>query len=506
MYTPDLQGFRALARTGDLVPVSRELYADLLTPVMALRALDDGRHAFLLESVEGGEKWGRYSFVGSAPRQVWTVEGDVTTLSTSDGEQRSVRGGDPLGILVDELLSHRPVTVPGLPPFVGGAVGYLGYDMVRHMERLPSHAGPGPDIPDAALLLTDVLVVFDNLRQTVIVTTHADLAGGGDVDAAYGRACAALDATVERLRSSQATGRIPDWETAPGDDGEVESTFTPEGFCEAVEQARGYVAQGDIIQVVLSQRLTVDATDVDPIDVYRVLRTLNPSPYMFFLRFPGFAIAGSSPEVLVRLQEGVMEVRPIAGTRRRGKDPADDARLEAELRADPKEVAEHVMLLDLGRNDVGRVAEVGTVRVDERMVVERYSHVMHLVSHVSGRVRGDASVADVIRAAFPAGTLSGAPKVRAMEIIEEIEPVRRGLYGGAVGYLGYGGSMDLCIAIRTLLAKSGQIHVQAGAGIVHDSVPESELEETRSKARALLRAIGTAKRAFGRERGDEPCS
>ncbi|GMV39487.1 MAG: anthranilate synthase component I [Myxococcales bacterium] len=494
MYYPDRQAFHALARQGDLVPVSRELHGDLLTPVAALKALDDGRHAFLLESVEGGERWGRYSFVGSAPREVWTVRDHEVRVSAL-GAERTMTIDDPLAVLLERVTAHRPAAPPGFPPFYGGAVGTLGYDMVRHMERLPSRAAAGPDVPDAVLMLTDAVVVFDNLRQTVRVVATAPVPEGADVDAAFDTACATVDATVARLLAPREALDAPD--VAVGGEEEVRSTFTREGFCAAVEKARGYVGAGDIIQVVLSQRFTVEQRGVDPLDVYRVLRTINPSPYLYFLRLGEDAVAGSSPEVLVRLRGGVMEVRPIAGTRPRGGTVEEDAALETELRADPKEIAEHVMLVDLGRNDVGRVCVPGSVKVDERMVVERYSHVMHLVSHVSGRVREGTGAADVIRAAFPAGTLSGAPKVRAMEIIEELEPERRGVYGGAVGVVGWSGELDLAIAIRTLVATGGELHVQAGAGIVWDSEPGREYEETRSKARAVLRAVAAARRAFG---------
>lgn len=500
MYFPDRQAFRALAREGDLVPVSRELHGDLLTPVAALQALDDGRYAFLLESVEGGERWGRYSFVGSAPREVWSVRGSQVRVESAEGE-RTETLDDPLAALMERVGAHRPAAPPGFPPFYGGAVGTIGYDMVRHMERLPTLTAPGPDMPDAVLMMTDAVVVFDNLRQTVRVVATAHVPEGTDLDAAFDRACATVDATIERLLTAPG-GRLvaPDVVAAAADE-EVRSTFTREGFCAAVERARGYVEAGDVIQVVLSQRFTADRGDLDPFDVYRVLRTVNPSPYMFFLRLGEDAVAGSSPEVLVRLRGGVMELRPIAGTRPRGATPEEDARMEADLRADPKEVAEHVMLVDLGRNDVGRVSVPGSVTLDERMVIERYSHVMHLVSHVSGRVRDDVGPAEVIRAAFPAGTLSGAPKVRAMEIIEELEPSRRGVYGGAIGAIGWSGDLDLSIAIRTLVATGDELHVQAGAGIVWDSDPVTEYEETRSKARAVLRAVAAARRAFGREAG-----
>ena len=504
MYSPDRQEFRALAREGDLVPVGRELHGDLLTPVAALRALDDGRHAFLLESVEGGERWGRYSFVGSAPREVWSARGNQVRVWTPAGE-RTETVADPLAALVARVRAHRVAVPAGMPPFFGGAVGTLGYDMVRHMERLPSRAAAGLDVPDAVLMLTDTVVAFDDLRQTVRVIATAEVPAGCDVDAAYEAACRRVDATVERLRGTAGVVDAPD--VAPARmEAEARSTFTRDGFCAAVERAREYVAAGDIIQVVLSQRFSVDAAGVEPLDVYRVLRTMNPSPYMFFLRLGEDAVVGSSPEVLVRLRGGVMEVRPIAGTRPRGTTPEEDLALEAELLADPKEIAEHVMLVDLGRNDVGRVSVPGTVRVDEQMVVERYSHVMHLVSHVSGRVLDGIGAAEVIRAAFPAGTLSGAPKVRAMEIIEELEPVRRGVYGGAVGAIGWSGDLDLAIAIRTLVATGGSFHVQAGAGIVWDSVPEREYEETRSKARAVVRAVEAARAAFGTPRGAGPAS
>uniref|UniRef100_A0A832I1A7 Anthranilate synthase component 1 n=1 Tax=Eiseniibacteriota bacterium TaxID=2212470 RepID=A0A832I1A7_UNCEI len=485
MIVPTLSEFRALAKSGKLVPVYREVFADMDTPVSAFRKIDDGPFAFLLESVEGGEKWGRFSILGSRPSRVLVARGERCSV-LADGRESAI-AGHPADVLAAMLREHQAVALPGLPRFCGGAVGFLGYDTVRWFERLPSHARDDLGLPDAVFLFGDVVSVFDNLTHTLKVVTHAR--GGDDPDAAWRAATARLDAEVARLR------RALPWDEprAGGPLPEPVSTAEEAGYRAAVATAQEHIRAGDIFQVVLAHRMSVPVTH-EPFEAYRALRVTNPSPYMYFLKLGDFALVGSSPEVLVRRTEGVVEVRPIAGTRPRGRTADEDQDLERELRASEKERAEHVMLVDLGRNDVGRVAEFGTVETNEYMAVERYSQVMHLVSNVRGQVRPDLPPLDVVRACFPAGTVSGAPKVRAMEIIETLEPVRRGPYAGAVGHFDYHGNLDLCIAIRTLLYAGGRAHWGAGAGIVADSDPGHEWEETLNKGRALWLAVQRAER------------
>ncbi|MFM8558404.1 MAG: anthranilate synthase component I, partial [bacterium] len=455
------------------------------TPVSAFRKIDDGPYGFLLESVEGGEKWGRYSILGSRPRFVFIARGNQCEIHRN-GQVTKLAGSpsDELGRLLRE---HLAVRVPGLPRCCGGAVGYLSYDAVRWFERLPEHAHDELNLPDCVFMFGDVVSVFDNLTHTLKVVTHAR--GGDDPDRAYDEAVARLNAEVERLRKPFAWIEPPSW----GEASEPRSTFTREQFMAAVETAKEHIRAGDIFQVVLAHRMSAEVSQ-PPFEGYRALRVTNPSPYMYYLRLGDFAIVGSSPEVLVRRSEGQIEVRPIAGTRRRGRTADEDRQLEEELRADEKERAEHLMLVDLGRNDVGRVAEYGTVETNEFMTVERYSQVMHLVSNVRGRVKGDLAPLDAVRATFPAGTVSGAPKVRAMEIIDSLEPVRRGVYAGAVGHFDHHGNLDLAITIRTLVYANGRAYWGVGAGIVADSDPQSEWDETMNKGRALWLAVQRAER------------
>jgi anthranilate synthase component 1 len=485
MIVPTRSEFHALAKTGKLVPVYREVFADHDTPVSAFRKIHDGNYGFLLESVEGGEKWGRYSLLGSRPSLIFTARGDRCELQ-HDGRHEPL-AGHPIEELAKLLQSHQAVALPGLPRFCGGAVGYLGYDAVRWFERLPSTAGDELHLPDAVFLFGDVVSVFDNLTHTMKVVTHAR--GGDDPNAAYDAAVARLNAEVERLRKPLAWIEPPSW----GEAGEPVSSVSRERYIEAVETAKEHIRAGDIFQVVLSHRMSADVSQ-PPFEGYRALRVTNPSPYMYFLQLGELAIVGSSPEVLVRRTDATIEVRPIAGTRPRGRTPDEDRRLEEELLADEKERAEHVMLVDLGRNDVGRVSDYGSVETNEYMIVERYSQVMHLVSNVRGHVRGEMAPLDVVRATFPAGTLSGAPKVRAMEIIEDLEPVRRAIYGGAVGHFDYHGNLDLAITIRTLVYANGRAYWGVGAGIVADSDPAREWEETMNKGRALWLAVQRAER------------
>ena len=490
---PTLQSFLEEAAPDSRIPVWCEFLFDSDTAVTAYHKLRDGTFGFLLESVVGGEQWARYSFLGSRPREAWRLKGnDVSVWSPSKGWRRRETDA-PLADLQARLTEARPRPDPGLPRFWGGAVGYFGYDLVRRIERL----GPGPSddqgLPTAMVMFPDVVIAVDNLhgRARAITTVETgDVAGPDALELLYREAAERLRETVERLRSGPVPAPLSLDRGRTAAEIECDSNFERADFIAGVRRIQDYIAAGDAFQVVLSQRLTTRFEE-HPLDLYRALRTINPSPYMYFLELDGLGIVGSSPEVLVRLEDGVVTVRPIAGTRRRGRTPAEDRELARELARDEKELAEHRMLVDLGRNDVGRVSEYGTVTVPELMAVERYSHVMHLCSQVEGRVRAGLSALDVLSACFPAGTVSGAPKVRAMEIIDELEPTARGPYAGAVGHIGWGGSqMDTAIAIRTMIVKEGRAHVQAGAGVVADSDPEAEFEETMNKARALLRAVG----------------
>jgi anthranilate synthase component I len=510
-FVPDRKGFFDLLSRGRLTFVYRESLADGLTPVSTYARLGRGPYSFLLESVVGGEKWASYSFVGVRPRKVFRARGQNVEILRPEGdgfvvvERREEK--DPfaaLGALVTELSVAVP---PGLPRFFGGAVGWLGYDSVRWFERLPARVPDELGLPEACFALTDTVVIFDNLRGTIKVVAAVD-GGDGDPDRAYDNACARIDAVMAKLNAPGAAV-LPPLDVTPLDPAaipEPRSNTARADYEAGVRKVQEYIKAGDAFQVVLSQRFDVARQGIDPFDVYRLLRVTNPSPYMFHLEFPEAIVTGASPECLVRKEGSKVEVRPIAGTRRRGATPDEDAALEAELRRDEKEVAEHVMLIDLGRNDVGRVSAPATVKVDETMVVERYSHVMHLVSNVSGKLAPGKTASEVVRAAFPAGTLSGAPKIRAMEIIEELEPARRGIYGGAVGYLSYAGNADLAIAIRTLVTRGDTIHVQAGAGIVADSVPAAEHQECVSKARAVIQAVEMARASRAAQKSAPPVS
>lgn len=490
MYFPTLTDFQTLTEKGNLIPVYREIMADMDTPVSAFRKLDDGRFSYLLESIEGGEKWGRYSFLGSSPSLIIRSKGNIVE-TIENGVTTSQTVADPLASIRDLLARFTPVEVEGLPRFFGGAVGYLGYDMVRYFENLPTNKPALIDAYDSYFLITDTIVIFDNMTQKIKVVSNAHLQGGLTPEEAYAEATNKIEAIVQRLR----TPLSPDSRKPAGSPIELTSNVTREQYEASVEKAKEYVRAGDIIQVVPSQRFS-GKLSADPFDIYRVMRTLNPSPYMFFLRLDDTIIAGASPEVMVRKEGTRVELRPIAGTRPRGATAVEDVRLAEELLADPKERAEHVMLVDLGRNDLGRVCTAGSVNVTELMVIERYSHVMHIVSNVQGELEKDRDAFDLVRAAFPAGTLSGAPKVRAMQIIDELEPVRREIYGGAVGYFSFSGNMDLAITIRTLVIKDGMVHLQAGGGVVADSDPAAEWQETVNKAMAARRAIEIAEKGL----------
>jgi len=482
--------FESLAARGNLIPVYREVDADLETPVSVYLKLRGRGESFLLESVEGGEQLARYSFIAADPAYVFTLRGHQITLRHHvHTETFSLDGRDPLDALRDFIKPYRAVPIAGLPRFFGGAVGYLSYDLVRHIERLPNTARDDLDLPDAIFLLTDTLIAFDHVkhRTLIIANAHVD----GNPRGAYDDAIARIESIAARLKEPMPAPAPASFRNGHA----LESNVAPEQFAERVRRAQEHIAAGDIFQVVLSQRFSRE-TNADAFSIYRALRRLNPSPYMFFLDFGEVQFVGSSPEVLVRFEDGAAQLNPIAGTRPRGADAAADEQLEQELRDDPKEKAEHVMLVDLGRNDLGRVCEYGSVRVLDYMSVEKYSHVMHLVSRVVGTLRPEVDAFDLLRATFPAGTVSGAPKVRAMEIIEELEGTRRGPYAGAVGYFGFPvagrGSMDFCITIRTIIQRGKRAFIQAGAGIVADSDPRREHQECENKARALAEAIRMA--------------
>jgi len=488
------ESFVQLADKGNLVPVWREVLADTETPVSAFLKIKKGPYAFLLESVTGGEKWGRYSFLGAEPAVVVRGEGQRVTVTRAAGESQSVADGNPLLLLKQILAEYRPAPVSGLPRFWGGAIGFIGYEAVRFFESVPLSPTPWPDF---LFLIPSNLLIFDNVRHRIMVISNVFLSEGDDRRVAYDRAVAEIEATLQTLAgplpvSSRKTPPQPVAQPTA-----TTSNMTREAFKSAVLAAKEYIRAGDIFQVQISRRVQTPIT-VDPIQIYRMLRDINPSPYIFYLQFGPRCLVGASPEVLVRLEGDQVETRPIAGTRRRGASPEEDQALAAELLADPKERAEHLMLVDLGRNDVGRIAAHGTVAVDAFMVVERYSHVMHIVSSVTGRLAPGRGAFDVLAACFPAGTVTGAPKIRAMEIIQTLEPPGgRGVYAGAVGYFGFDGNMDMAIAIRTIVIDGNTASVQAAAGIVADSDPDLEYEETVNKAKAMLAAIVAAEWAAG---------
>ncbi|MEM9604676.1 MAG: anthranilate synthase component I [Pseudomonadota bacterium] len=482
-------GASTLRRT--LTPIRRTVLADMETPLSTYRKLADGPNTYLLESVQGGETWGRYSIIGLPCREVVRVHGrEVERLVDGEVVQRETVA-DPLAWVADQLDAVTVADCPDLPRFFGGFVGYFGYDSVRYIERKLDtwHQDDPLGTPDIALMVSDAVVVFDNLRGTLSIVLMVDADDASAVSAAEGR----LDAIEAQIRAPAPP--LPAQTPRAVGESDFSSQFTEAGYLEGVERCKAYIEAGDCMQVVLSQRMTADIT-ASPLDLYRALRILNPSPYLYFLDFGDHQVVGSSPEILVREEGGQVSVRPLAGTRKRGATAEEDRALEVELLADPKEIAEHLMLIDLGRNDIGRIAEIGSVEVSDEMTVERYSHVMHIVSHVTGTARAGLTPLDVLRATFPAGTLSGAPKVRAMEILDEIEPVKRGVYGGAVGYIGWGGNMDMAIAIRTAVVKDGTLTLLAGAGVVYDSVPALEWEETLNKGRAVFRALALAERGL----------
>lgn len=486
MYQPSYEDFCKKAKKGNLVPVYKEILADLETPVSAFLKIDDGKYSYLLESVEGGEKWGRYSFLGTSPFLVIRAKDKRIEIIKNGKKSISDTDENPLLLLKRLLREYKPVSIDGLPPFFGGAVGYLAYDMIRHFEDISLKKRVSLELPDILFMFTDTLLIFDNIRQRIKVVSNALVKEKG-TRKAYNDAKIKIDGIIEKLKRRTADKG----QRHIKKDIRLSSNYTKKGFEKAVEKSKEYIKAGDIFQVVLSQRFNTGLKS-EPFNVYRALRAVNPSPYMFFLRLNDFSMAGSSPEVLVRCEDGEITLRPIAGTRKRGKTAEEDKALEKELLADPKERAEHIMLVDLGRNDVGRVSEMGSVNVDELMVIEKYSHVMHIVSNIKGRLKKGMDAFDVIMACFPAGTVSGAPKIRAMQIIDELEPTMRGPYAGAVGYFSFSNNMDTCINIRSVIMKNKTAYIQAGAGIVADSVPSNEYQETVNKAKAMVRAIEMA--------------
>jgi len=467
------------------IPVVREVLADLETPLSCYLKLARGPYSYLFESVQGGEKWGRYSLIGLPSSTVLKVYGDQLLIERDGKTLASRVTDDPLKDVEDFHAQYKMPELPQLPRFTGGLVGYFGYDTVRYIEPRLKASVPKDDLgnPDILLMASDEVVIFDNLRGKLIFVVHEDAAEPN----AWNQAQARLDELEAKLKAPLPELPALNLKGSGLDESAFVSSFGEDNYKAAVNKVKDYILAGDVMQVVPSHRLSMDF-DTEPLNLYRALRCLNPSPYMYFLDLDDFHIVGSSPEILARLEDGEVTVRPIAGTRRRGHTPEEDKALEEDMMNDPKEIAEHLMLIDLGRNDAGRISQTGTVKVTEQMVVERYSHVMHITSNVTGQVKPGTSAIDVLRATLPAGTLSGAPKIRAMEIIDELEPVKRGVYGGAVGYIAWNGNMDTAIAIRTAVIKNGKLYVQAGAGVVADSVPELEWKETMNKARAIFRA------------------
>ncbi|MBM3143017.1 MAG: anthranilate synthase component I [Chloroflexi bacterium] len=475
MYYPTLEEIKKQKKGGNLIPIYREIVADLETPVSAFLKISRGGYSFLLESVEGGERLARYSFIGTEPYRVLATKAEDKV--------------NPLPLIAEELKKYKMVPSIDLPRFCGGAVGYLSYETATCFEELPSPASDPLGLPESLFMFVDTMLVFDHVTHKIKVLSHVHL--DGNIEQAYQSAVDKIDNLIDRLSHALEPSQNKKATIPPKTNYNLSSNFSKDEFEAGVQKVKQYITSGEAIQVVLSQRLA-QRTDAAPFEIYRALRTLNPSPYMFFLDFKDFCIIGASPEILVRVEDGIVMTRPLAGTRPRGKSPDEDMALEQELRSDEKERAEHIMLVDLGRNDIGRVSEPGTVEVSDLMDVERYSHVMHLVTHVQGKLRRDLNTFDALQACFPAGTVSGAPKIRAMEIIAELETEKRGAYAGAVGYFSLSGNMDMAIAIRTMVVTKGTAYVQVGCGIVYDSIPEREYQETMSKTQALLKAINQA--------------
>ncbi len=495
-YFPDLANFTTAAGKSQVVPVYRQLLADRLTPVSAFEVLGRDAHAFLLESVVGGEKIARYSFIATSPALIYTAAGPNAAIARRNKPAEEFQTTDPLADLAKLLPVKTYHHAKGLPAFTGGLVGYAGYDTVRYYEgeKLPNPPKDDRHLPDVHFGLYNEMVVFDHVDKTIKVVANADVSTSQDIESAYRDACRRIDEIVQRLQQPP-TSKLGEIDPSAPLTIKFDSNLTRAQYEDAVRKGQEYIKAGDIFQFVPGQRLRV-MSDADPFDVYRALRIINPSPFMFYLKSPACTLIGASPEILCRVQDGIMTSRPLAGTRKRGLTDEEDKALEKELLADPKERAEHIMLVDLHRNDIGRVAKVGSVKIADVMSVERYSHVMHITSNVTGVLDDGYTALDALRVSLPVGTVSGAPKIRAMQIIDELEPTRRGPYGGAVGYLDFAGNMDTCIALRTIVWRNGTYDVQAGAGVVADSVPASEYEETMSKAKAMLKAVEIAQQGF----------
>jgi len=503
VYYPNREEFSEMAESYNLIPVYRDVIADLETPVSAFQKIEDAENAFLLESAEQGDKLGRFSFLGANPHLVITCNNGIVTIKNGSMSKK-IEVDDPLSTVEKIISEYKPAVHPDFPPFSGGAVGYLGYDAIKYFEDIPRSGENDLDLPEMIFIITDTILIFDHLKHRIKVVANAHV--NGNADKVYDEAIAKIDDLIDKLRnvnqsaSKSAQSSIKsiskqEKDSAAENKNGVKSNMSRQKFMEVVEKAKKYIRAGDILQTVLSQRFCKEA-GASSFEIYRALRTINPSPYMYYLKFGDFALVGSSPEPLVKVQGEEVETRPIAGTRPRGENREKDEELGRELLSDEKELAEHIMLVDLGRNDLGRVCEIGSVKPDELMFIERYSHVMHIVSSIKGKLKHGKNAFDVLRAAFPAGTVSGAPKIRAMEIIDELEPTLRGPYAGVVGYFDYSGNLDCCITIRTIIVADGKAYVQAGAGIVYDSVPEKEHEETENKAKALIRAVELAQKGF----------
>jgi anthranilate synthase component 1 len=489
MIQPSFKEFCQLAKQGNLIPVYQELLMDLETPLSFFKRLERDRYAFLLESVEGSERWARYSFLGTRPHRIFKARGSRVEI-IEDGASKIITADAPLKLLEELLRGYQTVTVPGVPPFFGGALGYVAYNAVERLHEIASDKRDPLEIPEIFFVFVQTLIAFDNLKHTIKVIDNVKLNGKTDLRAAYGQATQRIENAIASLQKKPRGIEPRDVSEGKGNR-KFRSNLTQKEFQQSVIKAKEYIRAGDIIQAVLCQRLETETT-TDPFEIYRALRFINPSPYMFYLALEDLRVIGSSPETMVRLTGDTIELRPIAGTRRRGSNAEEEKALETDLLSDPKERAEHIMLVDLGRNDVGRVAQIGTVEVNELMAIERYSHVIHIVSNVRGQLAADKSPFDLFVSAFPAGTVSGAPKIRAMQIISELEPEKRDLYAGAIGYFGYNGNLDTCIVIRTIVMKGKKVFIHAGAGIVADSDPETEYQETLNKARAMLKAVELA--------------
>ena len=489
MIQPAFKDFCRLAQQGNLVPIYQELLMDLETPLSFFKRLERDKYAFLLESVEGSERWARYSFLGTCPNRIFQARGNKVEIITN-GKRETLVSDSPLKSLEELLSGYRPVTVPGVPPFFGGALGYVSYNAVEQLQEIQNDKRDPLEMPDIFFLFVQTLIAFDNLKHTIKVIDNVRIDKKTNLRKAYDEGAARIHKVISSLQKKPRGIEPRDLKEESGKR-RFRSNLSLDRFKKAVVKAKEYIKAGDIIQVVLCQRLETE-TPTDPFEIYRALRFINPSPYMFYLELDNLRVIGSSPETMVRLTGNTIELRPIAGTRPRGSTVEEERALEADLLADPKERAEHIMLVDLGRNDVGRVAKIGSVEVNELMAIERYSHVIHIVSNVRGQLADGKTAFDLFVSAFPAGTVSGAPKIRAMQIISELEPEKRGLYAGAIGYFGYNGNLDTCIVIRTIVMKGKKVFINAGAGIVADSDPSSEYQETLNKARGMLKAIQLA--------------